>query len=203
MRFATIALLVAVAGCTSGPPPPETRPQVDPVLAWRQAKDLMFRSSGESPLVPAERATFTGLPYFDVDPAFRVPARLIVETSRTPVIIELENSKRQREPLRRVGHLSFTLAGAERTLTAFAPADARTINQLFVPFGDLTNGTDTYGGGRYLELSRTPTGLYDLDFNRAFHPFCVFNIDYICPVPPRENRLDIAITAGERLRQPS
>jgi hypothetical protein len=126
MRFATIALLVAVAGCTSGPPPPETRPQVDPVLAWRQAKDLMFRSSGESPLVPAERATFTGLPYFDVDPAFRVPARLIVETSRTPVIIELENSKRQREPLRRVGHLSFTLAGAERTLTAFAPADART-----------------------------------------------------------------------------
>jgi uncharacterized protein (DUF1684 family) len=68
-----------------------------------------------------------------------------------------------------------------------------------VPFGDLTNGEETYKGGRYLELDRTPTGLYDLDFNRAYHPYCVYDISYVCPVPPRENRLTVAIKAGERL----
>ena len=52
------------------------------------------------------------------------------------------------------------------------------MNHLFVPFGDLTNGTETYPGGRYLELNRTPTGIYDLDFNRAFHPFCYYNPQY-------------------------
>jgi hypothetical protein len=68
-----------------------------------------------------------------------------------------------------------------------------------VPFGDLTNGTETYKGGRYLDLDRTPTGLYDLDFNRAYHPFCVYDPSYVCPVPPRENRMTVAIKAGERL----
>src|SRR5438034_1354480 len=68
-----------------------------------------------------------------------------------------------------------------------------------VPFVDLTNGTETYPGGRYLELDRTPTGIYDLDFNRAFHPFCYYNPKYDCPYPPRENRLQIPIRAGERM----
>ena len=52
---------------------------------------------------------------------------------------------------------------------------------------------------RSLELDRTSTNLYDLDFNRAYHPFCVFNVAYVCPVPPQENRLPVAIQAGERL----
>jgi uncharacterized protein (DUF1684 family) len=73
------------------------------------------------------------------------------------------------------------------------------MKRLFVPFGDLTNNVETYGGGRYLDLDRTPTGLYDLDYNRAYHPYCVYNTTYECPVPPRENRLAVAIPAGERL----
>jgi uncharacterized protein (DUF1684 family) len=75
--------------------------------------------------------------------------------------------------------------------------------RLFVPFGDLTSTVDeTYKGGRYLDLDRTPTGLYDLDFNRAYHPYCVYSSDYDCPVPPRENRLAVAIRAGEKLGSP-
>ena len=73
------------------------------------------------------------------------------------------------------------------------------MERLFVPFGDLTNGVETYSGGRFLDLDRTPTGFYDLDFNRAYHPYCVYNPTYDCPVPPRENRLAVAIPAGERL----
>ena len=77
------------------------------------------------------------------------------------------------------------------------------LRRLFVPFGDLTNGTETYPGGRYLDLDRTATGIYDLDFNRAYHPFCLFNPKYDCPVPPRENRLKLPVRAGERLGKPS
>ena len=68
-----------------------------------------------------------------------------------------------------------------------------------VPFHDLTNGTETYAGGRYLDLDRTATGIYDLDFNRAYNPFCLFNPTYDCPVPPRENRLTLPIRAGEKI----
>jgi hypothetical protein len=68
-----------------------------------------------------------------------------------------------------------------------------------VPFGDLTNGTESYGGGRYLDIDRTASGVYDLDFNRAFNPYCVYNATYDCPIPPRENRLAVAIRAGEKM----
>ena len=73
------------------------------------------------------------------------------------------------------------------------------MRRMFVPVGDLTNCSETYQGGRYLDLDRTASGVYDLDFNRAYHPFCLFNSGYDCPVPPRENRLPLPVRAGERL----
>ena len=102
--------------------------------------------------------------------------------------------------MRRIGTLAFTLKGQALTLTAFVEADDTSLRRLFVPFGDLTNGLETYQGGRYLDLDRTGSGVYELDFNRAYHPFCVFNPEYDCPIPPRENRLPVPIKAGERLR---
>ena len=192
--------LVLTAACTSGPPPPvDERPYEQQILDWRAQKDFFFRNDPDSPLLPADRATFTGLPYYPVDPALRVPALLSEERTNPPVIIELQTSGTRPDSMRKVGTLGFTINGQSYTLTAFAPADARTITRLFVPFGDETGGTETYKGGRYLDLDRTPTGLYDLDFNRAYHPNCVFNVSWVCPIPPRENRLPLAIRAGERL----
>ena len=106
--------------------------------------------------------------------------------------------------VRRIGKLHFTLAlkdtpPASFELTAFVEVDSPDVNRLFVPFTDVTSNDETYGGGRYLELNKTPTGLYDLDFNRAYHPFCVFNPGFECPVPPRENRLITAI-GGRKLK---
>jgi len=77
--------------------------------------------------------------------------------------------------------------------------EGQSLDRLFVPFGDLTNGLETYHAGRNLELPRTATGAYDLDFNRASHPYCLYNEAYDCPIPPKENRLDVPIRAGERL----
>ena len=129
-----------------------------------------------------------------------MPALARPDAADPPVFIELQTSQHEPRRMRRVGTLNFALGEAHRTRSRRSPhGRARRSNRLFVPFGDLTNGAETYKGGRYLELDRTPTGLYDLDFNRAYHPFCVYNPDYDCPVPPRENRLPVAIRAGERL----
>lgn len=145
----------------------------------------------------AQRATFPPLAYFPVNEEYRVPAALKVISSDQ--ILEMPTSTGQARKMRRVGTLAFTLKGQPRTLTAFVEATEADLRRLFVPFADLTNGSETYQGGRYIDLDRTTTGLYDLDFNRAYHPFCLYNSTYDCPVPPRENRLVIPIRAGERL----
>ncbi len=198
--LAALCLTAALAvACTSGPPPPvDRRPYEEQVQAERAAKDQLFRTASDSPLPAAERAAFPGLPYFPIDPAYRVPAALVVDRTGEPVVIELPTSTNERRRMLRVGTLEFTLAGQPLALTAFAE-NTRTLNRLFVPFGDLTNRAETYGGGRYLDLDRTATGVYTLDFNRAYHPTCVYDPTFDCPVPPRENRLEVTIPAGERL----
>ena len=71
--------------------------------------------------------------------------------------------------------------------------------RLFVPFRDATSGRETYGGGRYLDLDVAASGRYALDFNRAYHPYCVYDASWVCPFPPPENTLELPVTAGERL----
>lgn len=198
--FALVVAVAALTACTSGPPPPEVAQSYDQqIRAARAAKDQMFKAGAESPLPAADKATFTGLAYYPIDRAYRVPASLEPDPGGGRDFILLPTSIDTFRRMRKVGMLRFQLQGEPYGLTAFADAETRSIDRLFVPFGDLTNPDETYGGGRYLDLDRTPTGLYDLDFNRAYHPYCVFNISYECPVPPPENRLNVAIEAGERL----
>lgn len=191
-RIAVLLLALAAAmACSSREPTYE-----EEIAGWRAEKDRYMRS-GESPVSAPKRDAFPPLPYFPIASTFRVPAAL--EVVRTDDVIEMSLSSGERRKMRRVGFLDFTLQGQPLRLTAFVDATANDMRRLFVPFGDLTNGAETYQGGRYLDLDRTATGIYDLDFNRAYHPFCVFNPEYICPVPPRENRLKVAVRAGEKL----
>jgi uncharacterized protein (DUF1684 family) len=176
---------------------PRERPYPDEIGAWRAERDRFMRESSESPVPAGDRAAFPPLTYFPVDLPYRVPAAL--QASRGDTELEMATSTGQRRRMRRVGTLAFTLKGQPLTLTAFVDATENDMRRLFVPFGDLTNGTETYPGGRYLDLDRTATGIYDLDFNRAYHPFCLYNPTYDCPVPPRENRLQVPVRAGERL----
>ena len=105
------------------------------------------------------------------------------------------------EEMTRVGQLDFTLRGEPLTLTAFVAATSPNVNRLFVPFNDLTSGSTTYPAGRYLELDRTPSGVYEMDFNIAFNPYCYYNPTYVCPLPPAENRLQVQIQAGEQIKE--
>lgn len=202
LRVTSVALAFVAVACTSGPPPPNDGPYVDQVLKERAEKDAFFKTP-DGPLTPDARRTFTALPYFPVDAAYRVPARLVIETVDRATILELPQSHtEEKRKVRRLGVLHFSLPVAgegEFTLTAFVEVDAPDAKRLFVPFTDMTSNKETYGGGRYLELKQTPTGLYDLDFNTAYHPYCVYNASYVCPLPPRENKLMTAIKAGERL----
>lgn len=189
--LALLALCASVAACST----PE-RPYAEEIVAWRNMKDAFMRSA-ESPVPADRRSTFPALDYFPIDESFRVPAALSV--ARGEDVMEMSTSTGTRRAMRRIGTLAFTLHGQSSRLTAFTEASDTTLQRLFVPFGDTTNGKETYRAGRYLDLDRTATGLYDLDFNRAYHPFCLFNPTYECPIPPRENQLNAAIRAGERL----
>ena len=187
-----MALALLAVSCTGAP-----LPYPEEIAAWRAEKDAFMRSSSESPVPADKRGSFPPLPYYPIDEQYRVPAGLSVVSSDQ--IIELSLSTGQTRKMRRIGTLNFTLKGESLTLTAFADVNDAQLSRLFVPFGDLTSGTETYQGGRYIDLDRTASGIYDLDFNRAYHPFCVFDARYECPIPPRENRLKVAIRAGEKL----
>jgi uncharacterized protein len=190
-RLGAGLLLLAVA-CSKPPVPyPEQ------IAAWHAEKDAFMRASPQSPVPEAQRATFPPLPYFPVDPAYRVPAML--QPAAAGAVVEMPTSTGQRRKMRHVGTLAFTLNGQPFSLGAFVEADQGDMRRLFVPFGDLTNGVETYQAGRYLDLERTGSGVYELDFNRAYHPFCLFNPAYDCPYPPRESRLKVPIRVGERL----
>lgn len=189
--FTIIALALLLAGCDAKP-----LPSAD-VATWRAEKDVFMRSAA-SPVPEEKRASFPALAYFPIDPAYRLPASL--EVARGNDVLQIPTSTGQRRDMRRIGTLRFMLENRELTLTAFVDASENDMRRLFVPFGDRTNGVETYPGGRYLDLERTASGAYDLDFNRAYHPFCVYNSKYDCPYPPKENRLAMPVRAGEKLQ---
>ena len=187
--------LVALAGC-SAPPPDESR-WLETLARDRQVKDEYFREAPDSPVPVERRGALLPLHYYDPDPAYRVPAAL--EVSPDQPVYDVPTSTGVIRPMQRVGILKFALKGKPMQLSAFVEAPVQSIDTLFIPFKDLTNESETYTAGRYLDLPRTVTGHYDLDFNRAYHPYCYYNEEYECPYPPSENRLAPTIPAGERL----
>ncbi|MCJ8167285.1 DUF1684 domain-containing protein [Pontibacter sp. E15-1] len=172
---------------------------IKPLLQERKAKDLTFRSRANSPLPDEARRSFKNLSYFEPDMEYAITAKL--EKLPQQDTLELPLTDGSTEAYLRYATASFEVAGQPQQLTLYKQAapEAGKEPQLFVPFTDKTNGYDTYGGGRYLDIpfEENATTVV-LDFNRAYSPFCAFNPDYVCPVPPKDNRLDVAIPAGEK-----
>jgi len=170
----------------------------------------LFRTHAQSPLPVAARRSYDGVPYYDYDPAYRLIVRVEpVETGRMidSGPIALPTSGDEPFAFQRVGRVTLggPLGGAQLSLfwiEGYAGG-------LFLPFRDATSGTETYGAGRYLldsikgaDLGASgATGASELvlDFNMAYHPSCVYDPRWNCPLSPPENRLPIPVRVGERL----
>ena len=165
----------------------------------RAGKDEWFRGAAASPIPPAERGTFTGLPYFAVDEDLRFEGLALEPyAGQEPSRFAIPTSDGQLRPAHRAGTFAFVAGGVPCRLTAYV-LDGGHAHSLFVPFLDETSGEETYGAGRYMDVEAEPDETYVLDFNLAYHPYCVYAETYSCPLTPAENRLPVRIEAGERL----
>jgi hypothetical protein len=178
---------------------------------FRAARDRLFGGHAQSPLPAAERAAYGGVPYFDYDPAYRMTVRLEptaeagVAEAPTGRPIALPSSGAEPFSFRRIGRVVLGGPLAGHVLSVFWIEGYA--GGLFLPFRDATSGSQTYGAGRYLldtvkgaDLGGEPTaGELLLDFNMAYHPSCVYDPRWNCPLAPPENRLAVAVPVGERL----
>lgn len=173
---------------------------------WRAAREALLRDHPQSPVPADEREHFRS-DFWPYDPALRFEVEVDPAPAQAAgaLAIELPSSGAERLAFARIGSLRIPFQQGERRLSIFWMEGYA--GGLFLPFRDATSGTQTYGAGRYLldaaksaDLGGDPLrGTLILDFNFAFQPSCAFDPRWACPLAPPENRLDLAIRAGERL----
>ncbi|MBI5950965.1 MAG: DUF1684 domain-containing protein [Chloroflexi bacterium] len=160
--------------------------------AFRTEKDEFFASHPQSPLTPEQRKNFRGLNYFPENESLN----LEVKVDEFPVQeeFEMQTSTGSVQTYRRYGKFKFTVDGVETELTIY-----QSEHGFFLPFVDSLAGSETYPAGRYLEPEPMPGSRFLVDFNQAYNPYCAYNEMWSCPITPAENRLKVAIRAGEKL----
>lgn len=181
-------------------PVPQTLPTrgLEAIKHFQEELNAEFLDPDVSPLTEAERSQFKGLDYFPPDTTYQVEARLVRTPQALPFDMPTTTTRMSRE--RQYGTLYFELDGASYQLKVYQNLELMEQtgyeDYLFLPFTDNTNGTDSYTGGRYIDL-RIPGGdQLLLDFNRAYNPYCAYNAKFSCPIVPRENHLDLEVRAG-------
>ena len=194
----TLPLLAAIAWLIMLPQAPTTA-QVDPaeyrvkIQADRAKKDADLRTTADSPIL--DKTNFKGLTYFEADPAFRVLAKLepFPVGKAEKLVVKLTDGTE--DIYEKYAHATFTLGNKTGRLLVL-----KFQNTLTVLFRDSTSGQETYGGGRYIDLDQD--AIIDnqvvIDFNAAYNPYCAYSPTYACPLPPPENKLAVAVKAGER-----
>ena len=171
---------------------------------FRRGRDRLFRTHPQSPIPPEERAEFRGLRYFPFDPVFKIRCRM-EPGDDSELVIDTGGEDGQIR-YRRAGRLRFELDSRTCELTVFSILGYA--GGLFLPFADFTSGRETYGAGRYIfDTVKNTDGLalelepgsaqVTIDFNYAYNPSCAYSPMWACPLAPAENRLSVAIRAGE------
>lgn len=180
---------------------------------WREGREDLFRNHPQSPVPTTQRAAFRAR-HWPYDPSLRLAATIEDEppaetgglrfAAPPGLSLQLPMSVGDALDFQRIGWVDLAFPAGARRLAVYWMAGYA--GGLFLPFRDATNGTATYGAGRYLldtaksaDLGTDPDGRLILDFNFAFQPSCAFDPVWSCPLAPPENRLDIRVEAGERL----
>ena len=159
---------------------------------FRMEKDRFFATDHQSPLTPSQKRSFHGLCYFPENPALRL--ELPVQELDKKDEIEIQTSTGDVQTYTRYGKVQFTVEGQPAELTIYLSDGS-----YFLPFVDSQAGKETYGAGRYLEPEPVGKGMFLIDFNSAYNPYCAYNENWSCPITPWENRLKVPIRAGEKV----
>jgi hypothetical protein len=161
------------------------------ILDARAQRDQFLAEHYASPIPEEDRAGFAGADYYEPDERFifagpfRDASTQVVVPSSTGTVSHYHC----------MGILQITVDGSLYELTVLDDGDGGA----FLAFGDATNGRTTYGGGRYVAVEIDAGGIATVDFNRAANPYCVYDEEYSCPLPPPDNTIQTPVEAGERL----
>ena len=160
--------------------------------AFRAEKDEFFGSHPQSPLTREQKKEFHGLQYFPENDALRLEVKVEEFTNKQK--FEMQTSTGDVQIYEKFGKFYFEVDGDKAELTIY-----QSEHGFFLPFVDILAGTETYPAGRYLEPEALPGGHFIVDFNVAYNPYCAYNEMWSCPITPAENRLKVAIRAGEKM----
>jgi uncharacterized protein (DUF1684 family) len=159
---------------------------------FRAEKDEFFASHPQSPLTHEQKHHFEGLIYFPENPALRQEVQ--VEVFPTQETVSIQTTGGQPQTYQRYGRFKVNVDGQVAELTLYSNQDG-----FFLPFTDSLAGTETYPAGRYIEVEQLLNGEFLVDFNLAYNPYCAYNEQWSCPLTPAENRLKVALRAGEKI----
>ncbi|MEM7107887.1 MAG: DUF1684 domain-containing protein [Bacteroidota bacterium] len=158
----------------------------------REEQERFMRYDEESPFVMSD-VEFQPLKHYPANLKFRIKGRF--EAIETPKIRSLATNDGNQEQYMEYGYAIFELENKENKLLIFENVVE---DKLFLAFGDATSAIETYGAGRYLDIEHSGGKTIKLDFNLAYNPYCAYVDNFSCALPPRENLLEVSITAGEK-----
>lgn len=190
----SFVVLAAVAYMFTAAESPEA--YIEKVEKERERQFKFIKFNVESPLNEEQRRSFQLLTFYDINPLYRVKARLIpIENKKVREVPLTDGSK---EKYIEHSYAEFELGGQTNKLLLLQSVKETDMRNFFLAFADETSGKETYGGGRFLNLRQDGKNSITIDFNLAYNPYCAYNPDYACPLPPKENLMTIAIEAGEK-----
>jgi len=179
-------------------------PLLADIVRFQREMDERFRDPKTSPLPDRFRKDFEGLDFFAPDTAYVVRAHLQRTPGAIPFDMPTTTDRKSREVV--YGLVHFSLKGQLHALEVYQsldPVEGEELGDyLFLPFLDETNGLETYGGGRYIDLSVPNGDSLTIDFNKAYNPYCVYDKKYSCPLVPRQNYLRTEVRAGVKDFEP-
>lgn len=168
------------------------------ILDYQKEMNQSFVNPEESPLTAEDLKQFKGLDFFPIDEKYKVEARFVL--TKDSQAFKMKTSTDRLPVYTKYAEVFFKIEGTEFKLNVYQGESSKNSeaykNFLFLPFTDASNGTESYGGGRYLDLMIPDGDKIIIDFNKTYNPSCTYNHKYSCPTPPRENDLDIKILAG-------
>lgn len=168
------------------------------ILEYQKEQNESFKDPDSSPLPDKYRKDFEGLDFFEPDTTYIVKAHFVRTPDAEPFLMPSTTDRQTQEVVYGIAH--FNLNGEEHQLEVYQSLDLMDDEEyedyLFLPFLDNTNGEETYGGGRYIDLKIPEGDTLLIDFNKAYNPYCVYNKKYSCPLVPRQNYLRTKVRAG-------